>query len=94
MRVYEIGENPKTPPETLEKLANDKDFLIRRQVAGNPSTPVEILEKLANDEKWYPRCETAGNPSTPPETLAKLAEDRDSGIREYVAETLTHQLTF
>jgi len=39
-----------TLPEELEKLAEDKDELVRFYLAGNTNTPISLLEKLAQDE--------------------------------------------
>jgi len=48
----EVAQNPNTPPETLERLANDEDYWVRYWVARNPNTPPETLESLANDVDW------------------------------------------
>ena len=34
-----LASNPTTPPATLEALAADADWLVRRAVAYNPNTP-------------------------------------------------------
>ena len=65
MSNYELALNPNTPPETLESLANDDNWLVRSHVAGNPNTPIETLERLANDKDWRVRCRVANNPNTP-----------------------------
>ena len=49
----------------LEKLAADKSFEVRWQLAENPNTPASALEKLAADEDDNVRAEVARNPSTP-----------------------------
>jgi hypothetical protein len=72
-------------PETLERLANDNHYNVRRGVALNPNTPPETLERLANDDYYWVRYCVAENPNTPPETLEHLVEDGDSLIREAVA---------
>jgi 3-methyladenine DNA glycosylase AlkC len=65
MSNFDLAKNPNTPPETLEHLANDKDWLVRCRVARNLNTTTETLERLANDEDWYVRYEVAKNPNTP-----------------------------
>jgi hypothetical protein len=61
-----------TPPETLDRLANDADWEVRRSVANNPNTPPETLERLANDDSWFVRCGVAYNPNTPQYILTYL----------------------
>ena len=51
----------------IEKLSDDKHWLVRRAVANNPSTPDYILEKLSDDEDMDVRKEVANNPKTPHE---------------------------
>ena len=65
MSNYKLATNPNTPPETLERLANDKNFWVRECVADNPNTPPEALERLANDKVYWVRSSVARNPSTP-----------------------------
>jgi predicted transcriptional regulator len=57
--------SPSTPPEVLEKLANDKSRAVRRSIATNPNTPPEVLEKLAIDEDWLVRYGVVKNTNTP-----------------------------
>ena len=46
MYRYEVANNPNTSPETLERLANDKDWRVRYYVARNPNTPQYIRTYL------------------------------------------------
>jgi hypothetical protein len=46
---YELASSRNTPPETLERLANDKEWFVRSCVAENINTPQESLKNLAND---------------------------------------------
>jgi hypothetical protein len=64
-RIFDLARNPNTPPETLDRLANDEDADVRYWVAWNPHTLPETLESLANDDAWYVRCAVAWNPNTP-----------------------------
>jgi 3-methyladenine DNA glycosylase AlkC len=80
-----VAENPNTPPEVLEKLANDVDYWVRYGVAENPNTPPKVLEQLATDEDYIIRCYVAKNPNTLPEVLEKLANDEDLYVRWHVA---------
>jgi Leucine rich repeat variant len=69
----------------LDRLANDRDASVRREVAGNPRTPDAILQKLANDEESDVRKNVAENPQTCLPLLQKLACDRSYTVREAVA---------
>jgi hypothetical protein len=60
-----VANNPSTPPETLERLANDEDWYVRSYFAENPNTPSEVLERLANDKSSCVRRFVARNPNTP-----------------------------
>jgi len=61
--MEEINSN--TPPETLERLANDYDWFVRSCVAENPNTPPETLARLANDDDSNVRYWVSTNPNTP-----------------------------
>jgi len=71
-RCWYAARNPNTPPEALERLANDNNWLVRREVAWNPITPAETLERLANDEDYWVRVGVAFNPITPQYILTYL----------------------
>jgi pentose-5-phosphate-3-epimerase len=58
-----VTRNPNTPPETLTRLAEDKEWVIRSGVAINPNTPPETLARLAEDEDWFVRHGVARNPN-------------------------------
>jgi hypothetical protein len=77
--------DPNTPPETLDRLAGDKDWLVRDAVARNPNTSIETLAFLAADEVSNVRNWVARNPKTSPETLDCLANDVVWHIRYNVA---------
>jgi 3-methyladenine DNA glycosylase AlkC len=65
MSNYDLAQNPNTPPETLERLVNDKDWEVRCHVANNSNTSTEALERLANDKDWRVRYYVANNINTP-----------------------------
>ncbi len=41
-----LAINPNTPPEILDRLAEDLDWFVRRYVARNPNTPEYIKDYL------------------------------------------------
>jgi hypothetical protein len=74
-----LAENPKTPPDVLEKLAKDKSHTskyLRERVAKNPNTTVEVLNSLAKDEEPKVRLNVAENPNTSVETLKSFVNDK------------------
>lgn len=76
-----LAENPKTPPDVLEKLAKDKSHnlvskYLRERVAKNPNTTVEVLNSLAKDEEPKVRQAVAENPNTSIETLKSFVNDK------------------
>ena len=73
----DLAWNPNTPPETLDRLANDEDYGVRYGVAWNPNTPPETLDSLANDENYWVRESVAQNTNTSTETLERLADDEN-----------------
>jgi hypothetical protein len=90
--AIDAGLDPRTPPETLARLAESWEREIRAAVAANPNTPPGALVALAREsEGWdsnncYWVREMAGeNPSTPPEVLVELASDERDFARFAVA---------
>ena len=51
----ELAQNPNTPPETLVRLASNKNYVIVWAVAQNPNTPPKTLEVLTSDEDYNVR---------------------------------------
>jgi hypothetical protein len=47
-RIF-IATNPNTSIAVLERLAEDKDYLVRTRVCTNPNVTKEILIKLKDD---------------------------------------------
>ena len=91
---YGVAVNPKTPVETLRKLANSKGAGVRRGVAQNNGATADILMQLVTDPDrkdsaqgfWSVRRRVAQNPSTPPGGLQKLATDQNKYVRIEVAK--------
>ena len=88
-----IAKNEATPPETLTRLANDKDVV--HHVVMNPHTPPETLASLADVsflDRMLNRTDrellkaVGKNPSTPVRALQKLAKNSDYYIRLGVAQ--------
>ena len=75
-----------TSPEELEKLAEDKEVIVRQCVAENENTPVELMEKLAQDKDYDVRYSVTVNPNTPfslqEKLMEDLVEDKDEDVRK------------
>jgi len=76
------------PLEVLERLAQDPDAGVRREVAGNVNTPPSVLTRLAQDPDVWVRLGVAENANTPPAVLTRLAQDPDVWVRLGVAENV------
>ena len=71
----DLARDPNTLTTTLEKLAEDNDFLIRYEVAQNPNTPViTLMDKIDSSYKWDLFYDLSLNPNTQAEVLIKLSE--------------------
>jgi len=73
--------NRYTYHQELEELSQDKNYIVRANVASNPNTTREILEKLALDENKYVRANVAERWEIPYETRLKLAKDKEPIVR-------------
>jgi hypothetical protein len=71
--------------DTLERLAEHSEPIVRWLVAKNENTPHAILERLAEDENAAVRRRVAANENASPKILRKLAEDDDENIQLFVA---------
>jgi 3-methyladenine DNA glycosylase AlkC len=80
---HSLARSFTTSTETLDRLANDNEWYVRRWVARNPNTPPETLERLANDDDFYVRREVARNPNTPQYIKTYLK------IKNYLSSTAT-----
>ena len=81
-----LASNPNTLPKVLIKLADDKNWEVRANVAENKNCPIKLLEKLSNDKDESVRVDVANNQNTPVEILLKLADDEYWNVRCLVAE--------
>ena len=50
---YEVARNPKTPPEALEKLANDSWSAIRAEALKNPNMSTDFLNEFASQNHHH-----------------------------------------
>ncbi len=71
------AKNPKTPQDTLEKLAQHESPDVRGAVSENINTATETLQALATDSDPDVRSKLADNPHTPLKVLEALAGDND-----------------
>jgi len=71
-----IAKDPSTPPNILEQLSDDENWMVRSGVAMNPSASPEVLEKLAHSKQRNIRYRVSENPSTPQEVLEWLIVDK------------------
>lgn len=60
-----LADNPKTPAEILDQLANSESFHVRMRVAGNRSTQAGTLARLKNDPNPYVQRALKDNPFIP-----------------------------
>ena len=66
-----VSRNPKTPLESLRKLAEPAEYpSVRCGVAANPASPADLIAKLLPE---LPEC-VARNGSTPLDILCQLAK--------------------
>ncbi len=77
-----VRENPKTPPDVLEKLAQ-KD---PRTVGKHPNTPPELLLEFSKSVNERLRESVAENPNAPVSILEELAQDDSCEVRRHVSE--------
>lgn len=81
-----LARHAATPPEVLEVLCRDSDFLVRVAVARHPSTPDSCLPPLASDPDYRLRKLVAVRQSVPTDLLEHLANDSDEEVRWTVAK--------
>lgn len=75
----------RTSPDTLVRLAADRDFDIKWRVARNPSTPLAGLEILVKDPHWGHQVEAANHPNATPALALQAAKSPDSQTRYSIA---------
>lgn len=73
--IIRLADNPSTPPDVLEKIAERermyKDVHLRQSLAANPNTPPRFLDRYAFDDLLRVRKSALSNPSLPAETARK-----------------------
>lgn len=52
-RLISIAMSSNTSAEVLDKLSNDKNWVIRNGVAKNDNTSTDTLITLSKDEDWF-----------------------------------------
>lgn len=76
------SKNPKTPPEVLEKLAQEAPWAV----FPHPNAPPELLVRFSKSANLEIRRYIAENPNTPASILEDLAYDESSNVRWKVAQ--------
>lgn len=69
------------PTEEYEKLAKDKNEIVRMVVANNISCPVSVLRQLMKDKDSEVCFAVTQNPNTTKEMLDELANHSDKDVR-------------
>lgn len=89
MVIYEellrMAQKSDTPAEILLELAKNRNWRIRRVVAGNVKTPAKVLAKLARDY-WQIAEVVAKNPNTPAEVISELKRHENIHVRRAAEE--------
>jgi len=80
------SSDPNATKEHLDKLINDKDPVIRKQVAENPNATKEHFDKLVNDKDEEVRKAVLRN-SPHKEHKEKLSSDKNSDIRANIVHS-------
>ena len=78
---YVMAGNPHTAPAILDRLAAEKNHLIRCRIAENPRTSIITLITLSKDPDWHVRVCVADNPHTPLSVLDDLVVDPNEDVR-------------
>lgn len=71
--------------EVLLVLSSDKDWRVRKQVAGSPFATDSVLRNLSEDPVAAIRQSVADNPNTSDLTFENLSQDVHKGVRLTVA---------
>lgn len=61
----EVARNPSTPSSTLQQLATDHEWPVRRAVASNPMCPFDSFTRLLGDKYAEVRVAMVTNPIVP-----------------------------
>jgi hypothetical protein len=87
-RVMKSAENPATPPEILNMLAESCNLEVRKAVADNPSTQLETLMMLALDESADLRHQLAESHNIHYSVLRLLSRDSNPYVVRRAERTL------
>jgi hypothetical protein len=80
----EMASRLKSNPKILEKLSNDKEYHVRKQVA-EITKQADILEKLSKDQEFFVREIVSLNPDIPIDVMNNLSKDENVQIRMRIA---------
>lgn len=75
------AKHPLTPHHTLQKLAQDPEWMVRLEVARNPHTPPQVLTVLAQDPDRDVRFAVSQHADLPGEAVVILLQDPDDAVR-------------
>ena len=81
------AENNRTPPEVLDRLAEDGEWVVRNRIASNPNTQAETITRMFKTP--YSRLEIASlgaHPNAPEELLCACVDSADWRVRRNVAK--------
>lgn len=78
--LEELGANPSTPSEIVDKLASHFDPDVRSHVAINSAAPISTIRRLSADADPSVRAWIAQRESTSNYVLDVLASDRDKAV--------------
>lgn len=81
----ELASHPKTHPEVLYYLADDKSADVRRRIAKNAATPIQADEKLVDDKDDEVRKELAVKIAR---LMPDLAENEHNTLRDNTIKLL------
>lgn len=81
----ELASHPKTHPEVLYYLADDKSEDVRRRIAHNAATPIQADEKLVDDKDDEVRMELAVKIAR---LMPDMQENEQSALKESTIKLL------
>ncbi|MDQ8203570.1 hypothetical protein [Pelagicoccus sp. SDUM812003] len=76
-----LAANPRTPQQSLHKLAKRDDSSVRLAVAQNPNASPKECQLLAQDQSAFVRAAIAENPGLPTYLQFILAEDSEPVVK-------------
>jgi hypothetical protein len=83
-----LSKNKELDNKYLQKLAQNKDFFIKSNIAQNPNIVEipELVERFSNDKNVAIRCSLASNPKIfqYPDVTKKLLNDKDANVIKFL----------